>query len=424
MADTTSPRGVRRRSLLAGSALAALGAAAGLGTSAAPARAAARRPAGTPAKAHMTLPAPTGPFPVGTVSLRLVDRARTDPWVGGRPRELMVDVRYPARTVAGHRRAPQLTAGEAAGFDRVNNFGDLPKGRIDWAATQTFAHRGAPPARGRAARPVVLYSPGVADPRGLGTTLTDELASRSYVVVALDHTYDASAVEFPGGRVETTRLPEEFAKAAQQGQDAIVALLRKTLDVRVADARFVLDEVERAFAAGRLARAPVGMFGQSAGGFAALQAMHDDPRIAAGANLDGVLAFVQDGHTPGNLSSAAADGLDRPFLLMGEDGNDRTNVPAWGALWEHSNAGWHRDLTLLGSQHHTYTDATSLIPQIARQLDLPQETVTTLVGTVPTERAVAAQRAYVTAFFDRHLRGADAALLDGPSTRFPEIRFV
>lgn len=417
MADTTSSHGVRRRSVLTGSALAVLGA------TVAPARAAGR-PADGPPRARMRLPAPTGPFPVGTVSLRLADHARTDPWVGGRPRELMVDVRYPARSVAGHRRAAQMTSGEAAFFDRVNNYGDLPEGRIDWAATRTFAHRAAPPARGGTARPVVLYSPGVLDPRSMGTTLTDELASRGYVVVAIDHTHDVSAVEFPGGRVETTRLPEEFARAAQQGPEAVTALLRRTLEVRVADTRFVLDELDKAFADGRLERAPIGMFGQSAGGFAALQAMHDDPRIVAGANLDGVLAFVQDDHMAGNLSSVAADGLGRPFLLMGKDGDDRVDVPSWGALWEHSDGGWHRDLTLLGARHATYTDATSLVPQVARQLGLPRQTVTELVGTLPAKRAIAAQRAYVSAFFDRSLRGGDSGLLDGPSARFPEIRFV
>lgn len=110
--------------------------------------------------------------------------------------------------------------------------------------------------------------------------------------------------------------------------------------------------------------------------------MHDDGRIAAAADLDGVLAHVSDDHDEGELSSVARDGVDGPFLLMGMDGDDRTNVPSWRALWEHSD-GWHRDLVLRGAQHATYTDATSLIPQIARQLGLPGETVTGLVGTVP-----------------------------------------
>jgi hypothetical protein len=92
----------------------------------------------------------------------------------------------------------------------------------------------------------------------------------------------------------------------------------------------------------------------------------------------------------------------------------------------HSGGTWRRDLTLSGSRHGTYADATSLIPQIARQLALPEETGTSLVGTVPTERAIRAQRAYLSAFFDRELRGLedDGGLLDGPSPRYPEIVFL
>jgi hypothetical protein len=36
----------------------------------------------------------------------------------------------------------------------------------------------------------------------------------------------------------------------------------------------------------------------------------------------------------------------------------------------------------------------------------------------------AAQRAYVTSFFDRWLRGRDDHLLDGPSPRYPDVVFV
>jgi hypothetical protein len=37
------------------------------------------------------------------------------------------------------------------------------------------------------------------------------------------------------------------------------------------------------------------------------------------------------------------------------------------------------------------------------------------------ERALGIQRAYVRAFFDRHLRDAEATILDGPSRDFPEV---
>jgi dienelactone hydrolase len=340
----------------------------------------------------------------------------------------MVSVRYPARAAAGFPLAPHMLPGEAAGWAALNSLSDVPADRVDWAATRTHAHQGAPAARGP--HPVVLYSPGAGDPRSLGGTLCDDLASRGYAVVTIDHTYDASAVQFPGGRVERTVLPAEFAKVvpdpAHPDPARIAPLLKKVVDVRVADVRFVLDALADALPRrlrGALDLDRIGMFGQSAGGFTALQAMHDDPRIAAGANFDGVTNYVQDDGDHGFTSTLSADGLDRPFLLVGKDGNTRATVPSWDALWRHSG-GWRRGLTLRGAAHGTYTDAVVLMPQLARGLDLPRETVTENIGTIAPWHAVTADRALLAAFFDRFLRGrGDHGLLDGPSPRLPDARF-
>ncbi|MGO4417316.1 hypothetical protein AB4Z54_00695, partial [Streptomyces sp. MCAF7] len=54
-----------------------------------------------------TTSAPTGPDPVGMISVPLVDRDRPEPGVRSKPfRELMVDVRYPAREVERYERTP------------------------------------------------------------------------------------------------------------------------------------------------------------------------------------------------------------------------------------------------------------------------------------------------------------------------------
>lgn len=58
------------------------------------------------------------------------------------------------------------------------------------------------------------------------------------------------------------------------------------------------------------------------------------------------------------------------------------------------------------------------------QAGVGRDVVERKIGTVEPERAVAAQRAYVTSFFDRWLRGRDDHLLDGPSPGYPEVVFV
>ncbi|MEV7175289.1 hypothetical protein [Kitasatospora sp. NPDC093679] len=377
-------------------------------------------PTGTPV--HLTLPAPHGPNAVGTTDLHLVDPNRTDPWQPGRSRELMVTLWYPARSGGTGARAPQLSTGTAAAFaDSLQRQFGLPADTADWAGTLTHARTGVPAASGRDRLPVVLYSPGAGGLRGQGTVLAEELASRGYLVVAIDHTYESLAVEFPGGRTVT-------ADPAAAG-----AAPRRLVDIRVADTRFVLDRLAvldrggnpdaehrrlPTGLAGRIDLSAVGMTGHSLGGATAAQVMHDDPRVDAAVDLDGGLDFGEEGP----VGSVVADGLDRPFLLM-NSGEWTHDDPYWQSFWPHLR-GPHRNIRLTGAGHLSYTDLQVQLPQIAAAGRVPAAAVQTQVGTIDPADSVAAQRAYVDAFFDLGLRHRDSHLLDGPSSRFPQAEFV
>ncbi|MEV4641821.1 hydrolase [Actinoplanes sp. NPDC049548] len=387
-----------RRSLLgaAASALASVPLA-----TAAPARP--RRARAAPLQ--LTLPGPTGPHPLGTVAWHLVDRSRADPWQPSRPRELMVQLWYPAHRTHDHPVAPWMSPAAVPFFEREQG---IPAGALLLPATH--AHAAAPVDRGRRGRPVVLYSPGLRSDRSLGTVLIEELASRGYVVVAIDHTYDADLVEFPGGRVET------FAVAG----DIDDALIAKALAVRTADTRFVLDQLT-ALNAGRR-RLPVtfagacdlsriGMVGHSLGGATAAAAIRADRRLRAGADLDG------------SLLPPLTAGTDRPFLLFGSDPGPGPNDPSWDRFWA-TQYGWKRELALTGSTHISFTDLETLMPQAAPALGLTPDRLTQAIGSLDPHRAIRAQRAYLRAFFDLHLRGLDHHLLDRPSPHCPQVRFL
>jgi predicted dienelactone hydrolase len=145
---------------------------------------------------QLTLPPPTGPHPVGTVSLHLVDPSRRDPWVTPNPvRELMVSLWYPARDAGRYPVAPWLPPGAAAQFLLDQG---IPAGTVLLPATH--GHDGAPVDQRGGRLPVVVYSPGNDAFRSISTVLVEELASRGYLVVTIDHTDDA-LVEFPDGRV-------------------------------------------------------------------------------------------------------------------------------------------------------------------------------------------------------------------------------
>ncbi len=393
------------------------------------------------AQAHVVLPAPSGRYPVGTVSLELTDHSRANPWTASpRYRELMISIWYPAADTRGYPRAPQMLPGAAAHFGSATGAAKLlyniPAGSVDWAATLTGGHELAPVARHRAPFPVVLYSPGAGDPRTWETTLVQDLASRGYAVVTIDHTYDASEVEFPDGKVIDSQL-EKWIVQAEQTHTAL-ALVKKVVAVRVADVRYAVGALT-ALDAGRepdAAHQPlprgltgsldlrrIGMFGVSAGGFTAAQAMYEDRRIIAGIDVDGSIESPLVSN-PWTVVPVFRHGLRRPFMFMGDPQTSHYTIPTWKSFWTHA-PGWHLDLTLKNaSGENSYKDAVPLIPQIASQLRLPRSFVTKDIGTIDPARAVTAEDAYVSAFFDRWLRGKDNHLLDRPSPRYPQITFV
>ncbi|WP_214325684.1 alpha/beta hydrolase family protein [Nonomuraea sediminis] len=397
---------MRTRSLLAIAAL-VLG-------SATPAAAAVR-----PAEAiRVTLPAPTGRYPVGTVALHLVDRSRRDPVVTSRPyRELMVSIWYPAREPG---QSPQMPPLAAAGFDKdtAADLGIKP-GEVDWAATKTHAGVRTPVERRAGALPVVLFSPGFQAPRTLSTVLVEELASRGYAVVTVDHTYEPDQVEFPGGRVAGDELPPVRNEQEQ------AKLFKVLLEARVADLRFVLDELARldrghdpdadhaplpAGLRGSLDLTHVGVFGHSMGGATAAQLVHDDRRVDAGANLDGIM-----------LGPVAQSGVTKPFLQVAGGPTTRSSEPTWKSFWD-ASTGWKREARFAGTQHFSFFDLQAIFPQLAGRL--PNVPVTDLIGTIDPARSIAAQRAYLTAFFDQQLRGRHSPLFDGPSQAYPEVKLI
>ena len=380
---------------------------------------------------QLSLPAPTGPYPVGATELHLVDHDRADPWVAGRPRELMTTVWSPARPAGRAPVAPYLPplAAQRFGQDAAAHLG-IAAEQVDWAGITTHARAGAPARAHHGGYPVVIYSPGGGRSRAEGTTLVAELASRGYVVVTVDHTYETPMVEFPGGRLETRRLPD--LASAELGR----ALIR----TRVQDTRLVLDRLAVLAAGGnpdagkrRLPRglgaaldlSRAGMFGHSAGGFTTAETMLVDRRLDAGADLDGSMAYSFSNNDFGDVVTR---GLDRPFLLMGaglSSGRPHTHREAadWRSFWQHST-GWKLDLHIPAGEHFTVTDHQTLLPQLAAAFTLPEGFVTAAVGSVDPGRIVTSQRVYVSAFFEQHLRQRPQPVLNGPSPRHPDVAFI
>ncbi|WP_414936193.1 alpha/beta hydrolase family protein [Amycolatopsis sp. cmx-11-51] len=335
---------------------------------------------------RLTLPPPTGSHPVGSTDLHLIDRSREDPWVPTGPRELMVSMFYPALLPAGPKR-PYLTLAEAKAFLTESGVPDVDPWRL--AEVRTSARVDAPPLPGK--RALVVLSPGFGKPRTTLTGLAEELASKGFVVAVIGHNYESHGTAFPGGRV---------TGCAACGSDSTLLP-----PIRALDASFVLDTLTRPSSkwSWLIDRTKIGMAGHSIGGYSTPTAMAADQRIRAGVDMDGRL-----------WSPIPASGIDRPFLLLGRESEYTPVGPdtTWAANWPNLT-GWKRWVSVAAAGHPSFTD----VGVLGEQLGL------TPPGTLGGERGMSLTRVYVSAFFDKHLRGGRQPLLDGPVAGNPEIKF-
>ncbi|MFD7246819.1 alpha/beta hydrolase family protein [Streptomyces massasporeus] len=357
------------------------------------------------AEPGISLPRPAGRYAVGRQTLHLTDHRRRDPWVPSATRELMVSMHYPAR--AG-RSAPAAYMTEeearllleARGLDGV-----VPAATV--SGVRTHARADARPAYGRF--PLVLLSPGFSMPRSTLTTLADDLASRGYVVAAVDHAYESVGTSFPGGRVLTCLACERVATDEERAQ--------VVMD-RARDLSFVIDRLsvlgapsgtphgQKILPYARMVDVRrIGVVGHSLGGAAAAAVMLRDERVRAGVNLDGNF-FVP-------FAGAGLEG--RPFMMMGASATHSPGSSGsdWRDAWTRMD-GWKRWLTVAGAEHFTFTD----LPVLAQRLGL-SDPAAPLSG----ERSWQLTRDCTAAFLDTHLRGLARPLLDGPSADRPEVAF-
>ncbi|WP_244188081.1 alpha/beta hydrolase family protein [Streptomyces regalis] len=241
------------------------------------------------------------------------------------------------------------------------------------AGVRTWAHSDARPAHGRF--PLVVLSPGFTFTRATLTGLAEDLASRGYVVAAVDLPYENAGTTLPDGQTLPCAVCDEFPEVGQ----AVV-------ESRAKDVSFVEDRLTGRHPAWRYARVidakRIGMAGHSIGGASAATTMAADPRVRAGVNMDGSFQTA----TP-------ASGLDdRPFLMLGQQ--ERTLDDDWNQAWAELD-GWKRRLTFAGADHGSFTD----VPLLAELIGIPD------TAPMPYLRSQALTRAYVAAFFDLHLKG-------------------
>lgn len=379
-------------------------------------------------------PRPTGPYGVGTTRLAFIDRTRTDAFAPtpSSPRELLAAVWYPADVTGDAPRAPfwpKDTDAEAAVGLPAFMFSHL-------SLVRAHSTPEAPLASAKPRWPVIVYSHGFNATPWQNVVQMEELASHGFVVVSIGHTYDASRLTFPDGRValdnSRTRQPqpppaaqEEVARLTARldslrNPDSARATWRqmeeywqqvgvyvmRSIDVWYDDTRFVIDRLAAIDAGSdgettgpreRFARhldlERLGVAGMSFGGSTAGVTCMRDRRCKAGANLDG----WQFGHVMDHP-------LEVPFMFVSHEGNGEFPV-YYGSSADLLN------VEVRGTTHGSFSDLAIAMP-FFRWIALPK---LALIGTTDGASIERIMSRYLVAFFQRYLLDLPQPLLDAPS---------
>jgi len=344
--------------------------------------------AGLTTSSFLATPVPTGASSVGTRVVQLVDSSRREPYVtNGRMRELLVRFWYPASLAEGCKPAEYTSPGVWSYFSELIG--------VQLPVVTTNSCMDAPVAEGQ--HPIVVFTHGYTGTFTDYTFLFEDLASRGYVVASVDHTYEATAVEFPDGRLVESIPGSHFVNTS--GNDANE--LAFAVSVRLDDLKFVINELRRMNGtatgsfAGRLKTSRIALAGHSLGGVTALFGAQADPCVKAAIMLDGVAP-----ETPAKSITAAV-----LLLTAGHEEWSDGEQRLWNTL-----SGQRFALNIRGAEHLTPTDLVWLAKGAIK------------TGTMGQDKTIAAIRDYIAAFLDISLRGEPAnLLLTGPSRDYPEV---
>lgn len=328
--------------------------------------------------ATTTLPPPQGPYGVAMSTAVVTNPAMLDPYAPSEEyRRIMISAFYPTsdnRSCEPYL-APYMPPATAQVYDDLYSPLGLPNGTfgsIDLSLCRAAGDSNEQKSKCGQNFPVVLLSPGLGNSRLLYNSISANLAAEGFIVLTLDHPYDATVIEFPDGTI--------ISAANITTDEQITA----ALDVRTADMVYVAQSLHNAtftqtlfgglYGASDLGR--LFAYGHSLGGATAAAAMLQGRGIRGGINLDGT--FFWD---------VVSQGLDRPFMIMSLEGKDLSTDQSWSETWSKLKSS-KLLVSVEGTQHGSFLDFPLLLDVLGFREALDPALVEDLVGTIPGSRII------------------------------------
>jgi predicted dienelactone hydrolase len=360
-----------------------------------------------------SIPAPSGPFRVGTRSYELTDESRRELYSGKEgARRFQIRVWYPAEVTPSDKRAPWMPRADIFA-PAIASYIHMPSFFLDHLALVKMpAFEETMIAPTEEGYPVILFSHGWNGFNAQNTGQAIELASHGYVVVAVQHPYGAVITVFDDG---TTAYNNPAALPSGAPDDEYEAAAQKLANQWAGDLGFALDtlgvlntDIGSPFG-GKLDLSRVGVYGHSTGGGAAIQFCGIDSRCTALLGMDPFMRPV----TPAILEN----GVKQPLFFM------------FSQSWADDMASRNNELfrrftdraplllgviSIDGTAHYDFSDLPRLSP-LAPRLGLK--------GPISGERVTTIINDYLIAFFDFTLKGIPTSLFEVGNQKYNEVRF-
>jgi len=180
---------------------------------------------------------PKGSHKVGTRIFRWVDVDRAEPFTSAEhdKRNVVVQAWYPTQQTGKETHSNYL--------DGLGNLppkiGIIPSWIFDrYNQINTYGTLDAAISRKQNYWPVIIFLTGNGASRSFYTSLVAGLASHGYVVLAIDHPYEAMITQLADGKIATT------IEKHQADDPDLLKFMKDRLDLRIADVKFVLNQLD------------------------------------------------------------------------------------------------------------------------------------------------------------------------------------
>jgi dienelactone hydrolase len=327
---------------------------------------------------------PTGKYDIGTQVYFWTDKSRgevytTDP---SDYRELMVQIWYPAKGGENYQKAPHVTFPERA-ISSIARTAGLPSsfGKHGTQLTSNSVF-GLLPIQNKKF-PLILFSHGDGGLLTQNTSQVEELVSNGYIVIACNHTYNASITFDKKGNSIPYKQNVSWNEQAQYHKKYYTNLL---INYRYEDLAFLLKVLKQnQFDDGsvnpfknNINFEKVGAMGHSMGGGTTYIAMLKNNQIKAGVALDGWFF--------GLLEEDAKTNTKKPFLHLGQEQfldsgiegdinfskDGKRNFEIYNTILETNEESY--GVYIKNSLHYSYTDMKLIYNQDA-PLALPLDSL-------------------------------------------------